>query len=438
MYCSPLSYLISIPLAGALLALLVPRRLCAYAASAGAFANALAVAWLIKAPQNFSMPWAGTTWALKLDMTAAVMLSAAALATLGIVLYAADQLEETPYARTWHVLMLAAAALVNGALLSDSLTQLLFFWEALLLPLFGMIVAARPDAYKTAVKSFVIVGIADLFLMFGMGLLEHASHQHYVSGVHVAVGTAGIAAFICMLTGTLAKAGSVPFHSWIPDAADETPLAFTLAVPSALGRILGVYLLIRMLTYQFFFTSPWTVRIVIGLGAVTAVWGIVRILAQQTTKRALAYASIAATGICFVVTGALFSDAPTAAALFTGGLTVILTGAFILCGTRESSCSTALARMSTRAGSVSIITSLNARANDTRLDPYTIGMAVASAGGRIALRLDRIINWVYDGLIPFLAVLLSTIVRLFHTGNYTIYILWSLTGTVVIIAVLLK
>lgn len=435
MYCSPLSSLIAIPLAGAILALVVPRRFCSYMAAVGAFANALAVAWLVKAPQSFSMPWAGSTWALKLDMPAAVMLSAAALTTLGVVLYAADRLKDASYARTWHVLMLAAVTLVNGALLSDNLTQMLFFWEALLIPLFGMIVAAHPAAYKTAVKSFVIVGIADLFLMFGMGLLEHASHQQYVSGVHVAVGAASIAAFICMLFGTLAKAGGVPFHSWIPDAAEETPLAFTLAIPASLGRILGVYLVIRMLTYQFFFTSPWVSRFVVIVGAVTLAWGIVRALAQPSTNKAIAYTSIAVTGLCFVVTGAFFSDAPAAAALFTGVLTILFTVAFIVCGVRETACDAALARLNTRAG---IMKSLHTRADDGRMDPYAIGMTAANAGAVAAYRLDRTINWVYDGLVPFLAVVLSTIVRLFHTGNYAVYILWSLAGTAVIIAVLVK
>ena len=312
---------------------------------------------------------------------------------------------------------------------------MLFFWEALLIPLFGMIVVAHPEAHTTAVKSFVVVGIADLCLMFGMGLLEHASHQQYVSGVHVAVGAAALTAFVCMLCGALAKAGGVPFHSWVPDAAEETPLPFTMAFPASLGRILGVYLVIRMLTYQFFFTSPWVSRIVIIVGAVTLAWGVVRALAQPSTNKTVAYASIALTGLCFVVTGAFFADAPVAAALFTGLLTILSTTAFIVCGGRETACDAALARRNTRGG---IIKTINDTANDARLDPYALGMTMANAGAIIAFRLDRTINWIYDGLVPFLTVVLSTIVRLFHTGNYALYILWSLAGTVVVIAVLLK
>lgn len=435
MYCSPLSLLIATPLLGALLTLIVPHRLCAYMAAAGAFANALTVAWLIKAPQSFSMPWAGTAWALKLDMTSAVMLSAAALTGLSIVLYAAGRLKDTSYARTWNVLMLAAVTLVNGALLSDNLTQMLFFWEALLLPLFGMIIAAHPGAYKTAVKSFVIVGIADLFLMFGMALLEHASHQQYVSGVHVAVGAASLAAFACMLVGAIAKGGGVPFHSWVPDAAEETPLAFTLAIPASLGRLLGVYLVIRMLTYQFFFTSPWVTRIVIIAGVVTFVWGLARAFAQPSLKKVAAYTSIAATGLCFVVTGWFFPDAPAGAAVFACILTVLSTGAFILCGIRETACDAALSRANNSTG---IMKTIQATADNPRWDPYAVGMVAANTSAQAALRLDRTINWVYDGLVPFMASVLSTIVRLFHTGNYSMYILWSLAGTAVVVSVLMK
>jgi len=49
----------------------------------------------------------------------------------------------------------------------------------LLLTLFGMIIIGRPEAYKTAIKAFVIVGITDLCLMFGIALTGYLAGNFY-------------------------------------------------------------------------------------------------------------------------------------------------------------------------------------------------------------------------------------------------------------------
>ena len=59
--------------------------------------------------------------------------------------------------------------------------------------------------------------------------------------------TAGPAWRSCLLMiGAVSKAGSMPFHSWIPDAAVDAPLPFMAFLPASLEKLLGIYFLARI------------------------------------------------------------------------------------------------------------------------------------------------------------------------------------------------
>ncbi|GAH93150.1 unnamed protein product, partial [marine sediment metagenome] len=55
-----------------------------------------------------------------------------------------------------------------------------------------------------------------------------------------------ISAFILLMIGAIAKAGTMPFHTWIPDAAEEAPLPVMALLPASLDKLLGIYLLSRI------------------------------------------------------------------------------------------------------------------------------------------------------------------------------------------------
>ena len=109
--------------------------------------------------------------------------------------------------------------MVNGAVIANNLIVMLFFWAGLLVTLFAMIIIGNKDAFKTAVKAVVLVGVSDLCLMIGIGLTSHLSGTLTMSSIKLSLDPGGGMAFIFLMIGAIAKAGSMPFHSWIPDAA---------------------------------------------------------------------------------------------------------------------------------------------------------------------------------------------------------------------------
>ena len=93
-------------------------------------------------------------------------------------------------------------------------------------------------------------------MMFGIGL------TYYLSGTHDDVSdhrcrwiSSERVAFIFMMIGAVSKAGCMPFHSWIPDAAVDAPLPFMAFLPAALEKLLGIYLLARLTLDMFRLTA---------------------------------------------------------------------------------------------------------------------------------------------------------------------------------------
>jgi NADH-quinone oxidoreductase subunit L len=71
-------------------------------------------------------------------------------------------------------------------------------------------------------------------------------------------------------------------------------------------------------------------------------------------------------------------------------------------------------------------------------DPYDVGIKIVDGVSNVLWQIDRIVDWFYNGLSVRSAYLLGNSIRIAHTGNYSLYVVWSLVGAVVILIMLLK
>jgi formate hydrogenlyase subunit 3/multisubunit Na+/H+ antiporter MnhD subunit len=206
-------------------------------------------------------------------------------------------MRDKPRLNQFYCYLLVTLAMTNGAVLADNLVLMLFFWEGLLLTLFGLIAIGRPGAYKTAIKAFVIVGISDLCLMMGIGLAGHLAGTMTISKISLSVDSLGALAFILMMIGAISKAGSVPFHTWIPDAAVDAPLPFMAFLPASLEKLLGIYLLARISLDMFKLTAgSWVSILLMTIGAITILLAVMMALVQKDYKRLLSYHAVSQVG----------------------------------------------------------------------------------------------------------------------------------------------
>ena len=247
----------------------------------------------------FNLPWLGNgmDFSLRLYQFSGFIMLSVGFFSLLISLYSLSFLREKRYAKQFYVYFLLTLTLVNGALLSDNLILLLFFWEGLLLTLFGMIAITKPESFKTATKAFIIVGITDLCLMSGIALVWFLSGTLTISKVHLSSGSLGSLAFIFLMIGAISKAGSMPFHSWIPDAADDAPLPFMALLPAAVDKLLGIYFLVRI-SLDMFDLKPgsWLSPMLMIIGSITIILAVMMALIQKDYKRLLSYHAISQAG----------------------------------------------------------------------------------------------------------------------------------------------
>lgn len=248
---------------------------------------------------TLTLPWAnfGLDFALRLyHFSAFIMLATAGFGLL-IALYSCAFMREKQYLNQFYSYTLISVALVNGAVLADNLVVMLFFWEGLLLTLFGMIAIGRKNAFKSAIKAFVVVGIADVCLMIGIGLTGYLAKTLTISSINLPLDTLGATAFIFLMIGAIAKAGSMPFHSWIPDAAVDAPLPFMALLPAALEKLLGIYFLARI-SLDMFKLAPgsWVSMAMMIVGSLTLILAVMMALIQKDYKRLLSYHAISQVG----------------------------------------------------------------------------------------------------------------------------------------------
>ena len=304
-----LLYLIIVPAAAALLALFSGKKrnifnslllVLAAAANLGLAVSLVGKNAAFNSNWLAFGPWAGAgiDFSLKMDGLASFIVVAAAAFTLLVGFYSLAFLEKKRYAGSFIFYLLLTMALVNGAVLANNLVVMLFFWEGLLIALFGMILLSGRQKFPTAVKALTLNGIADLCLLLGVGLTGWIAGTLNMDGVGaLQINGLAVLAFVMMMLGAIGKAGSMPFHAWIPDAANDAPLPFMAILPGALEKLLGIYLLARI-TLDLYQLQPNTAMstLMMIIGAVTIIFAVAMALIQKDFKRLLSYHAISQVG----------------------------------------------------------------------------------------------------------------------------------------------
>ena len=100
-----------------------------------------------------------------------------------------------------------------------------------------------------------------------------------------------------MMIGAIGKAGAMPFHTWIPDAAIDAPVTFMAFLPAAFEKLLGIYLLARITLDLFKLEKGSGLSLLLMIiGAVTIVLAVMMALIQKDFKRLLSYHAVSQVG----------------------------------------------------------------------------------------------------------------------------------------------
>lgn len=208
--------------------------------------------------------------------------------------------------RSFFVLFPMTVSFCNGAILSASTITLLIFWglTGVTLYLFALL-GGTPDAPKTAKKTFIIVGGSDVFLILGLILMWFIEPSSNMALWNVNLKLSGELAYIsffCFLIASFAKAGGFPLHTWVPDFSKDAPVESAALLPASLDKLLGIYLLARMML-SLFVVPVWINYLLITLGALTVIIAVMMAMIQHNGRKLLGYHAVSQVGYMIIGVG---------------------------------------------------------------------------------------------------------------------------------------
>jgi formate hydrogenlyase subunit 3/multisubunit Na+/H+ antiporter MnhD subunit len=303
-----LLYPIVIPAVAGIIPLFVPRRgkivAGIVALAAAAYVLVRAIALFGAGNISYSVPLfnlAGSfpfVFTLRLyHFSAFILLFGAIFAVLSI-LYSLGYLWNRDKASIYYSFMLWALSATAGIALADNLLILLIFWEMLTAILFFLTNMGDKGHEKGAAKAFTILGLSDAAMLLGIILVWLQAGTLTISELSISTATPlGVIAFILLFIGAIAKAGAIPFHSWIPAMAISTPASIMAYLPASLDKLLGIYLLARISLEIFAIQpgSPLSMLMMI-IGAVTILFAVLMAIAQHNLKKLLSFHAVSQVG----------------------------------------------------------------------------------------------------------------------------------------------
>lgn len=110
--------------------------------------------------------------------------------------------------------------------------------------------------------------------------------------------------FLLLGLGFGIKSGIVPFHIWLPEAHPAAPAPISALMSGAMIK-LGIFGILQFLMLDLGQTERFLALVILGVGAVSALFGVLYALMEHDLKRLLAYHSIENIGIILLGVGVM-------------------------------------------------------------------------------------------------------------------------------------
>ena len=196
-------------------------------------------------------------------------------------------------------------ALVGAVMMVSykNMSMLFLGIEILSIPMYILAGSNKTDvaSNESAFKYLIMGAFATGFLLFGIALIYGATGSFDLTEIANAVssGTVSMAIFavgvLLMLVGMSFKVSAAPFHFWAPDVYQGAPTVIT-AFMSTIVKTAAFAAFLRLFATTFMEVSGTWMNVVWVMAALTLLVGNITAVLQTSTKRMLAYSSVAHAG----------------------------------------------------------------------------------------------------------------------------------------------
>ncbi|WP_343710484.1 proton-conducting transporter membrane subunit [Mycobacterium sp.] len=215
------------------------------------------------------------------------------------------------YARREHLgrvplvvlpVFVAAMLLVPAA---GSVTTFLLAWELMALASLILVLAehTRPEVGSAGLVYAVMTQLGFVAILIGLMVMSAAGGADRFAALGPITDAARVAVFALTVAGFGSKAGLVPLHAWLPRAHPEAPSPVSALMSAAMVN-LGIYGIVRF-DLQMLGPGPrWWGLLLLGVGGVSAVYGVLQATVATDLKRLLAYSTTENMGLITLALGA--------------------------------------------------------------------------------------------------------------------------------------
>jgi len=245
---------------------------------------------------------------LRLDNLTAVFAMLLGFASAGISVYAAGYFRQGGGAAPgllcleYHV-FLASMLMV---LLADDAYAFMVAWESMALSSFFLVTTDHKhgEIRRAGYLYLLLAHLGAISILLSFGVMTSGSGDYSFAGMRAQELSPFWAsvAYLLALVGFGAKAGLVPVHVWLPEAHPAAPSPVS-AMMSGVMLKTAIYGLLRVGFDLVGEPLWWWGVVALGVGLVTALFGVLYSTVQSDMKRLLAYSSIENIGLIAVGIG---------------------------------------------------------------------------------------------------------------------------------------
>lgn len=258
------------------------------------------------------IPGFGSFWAMGADGISLTMVLLTVLLT-PFVLIASWNVGSDDPAKGWGPRAFSALVLVMESfalfcfLAADVLVFYIFF-EATLIPMYFLIGAFGGEGRRRAAIKFLLFGLGGgLILLAGVVGVYATSAANgqptmllgELAGVTMGASTER-ALFVLFFVAFALKAPMVPFHTWLPDAAESGTPGTSALLVGVLDKI-GTFGMIRFCLELFPGASQWAAPVILVLALISMIYGALAAIGESDILRLISFTSISHFG--FIVIG---------------------------------------------------------------------------------------------------------------------------------------
>ena len=275
------------------------------------------------AEQHQWIPEFGVSYALGVDGIALVLIALAAVLTPICILASWHDAEGGKRSvNTFFALLLLLETFLVGVFAATDVFLFYVFFEAMLIPMYFIIGSyGGPQRSYAAVKFLLYSlfgGLLMLAAVIGLYVVSDGGPDAFLvenlAGLDMGPNTEKFI-FVGFFIAFAIKAPLWPLHTWLPDAAAESPPGGAVMMVSVLDKV-GTFGMIRLCLPLFPDASRWAAPVVITLAVIGILYGALLAIGQTDIKRLIAYTSISHFG--FIVLGifAMTTQAQSGATLY--------------------------------------------------------------------------------------------------------------------------